>query len=651
MIGLRLRRWLPALLLLATGCGSTDVERIVVVTFDTTRATRLGCYGYERAETPNLDAFAAESVLFEHAVSPVPTTLPSHSTMFTGLYPQDHGVRYNLLFRLGPEALTLAEVLSAEGFATGGFPATFILDTRFGLNQGFETYADAPRPDDDRTSHRTAIMRHASDGVDLALDWLSTQPEKAFVWLHFYDPHWPYTPPFPYSSRFRDRPYDGELAYADSQFGRFLAALREDPMWDRTAVIVAGDHGEGLYEHDERFHATLVYEATQHVPLIVRSPGVRAGRVSEPVGLVDLMPTVLDLVGVEAPPNLRGVSLAPALRGEQPERRDLYFESHAGSLSYGWAQLSGLRYGRWKLIDSSDPELFDLEEDPAELRNLATLEPNRLQDLRAALETLAQPISDETPAVQVQDEIQDPETAAFLASLGYVGSVSSGSAEGAPHPRYLVDMEGELLAAQMSIQLEEWQRLEDLAAYVLDRDPTNKWMLQALAIALLSSERPREAQDTAAELLGFYPDNEKAYELLAESYSAQKQHATAYDVIQRGREVLPESFLLAYLSLVTAFEAERPAVCSEEVPAIEAGFPGKPPILVMKARCAVRAGDEEGALAALQAAVDGGFKRLGALEETDDFAELSRDARFKEMLASAHDGEAGGGDSGDSASP
>ena len=355
MIVRRARRWLPALLLIAAGCGSADVERIVVVTFDTTRASRLGCYGHELAETPNLDAFAAESVLFERAVSPVPTTLPSHSTMFTGVYPQDHGVRYNLLFRLGPEALTVAEILGAEGFATGGFPATFILDERFGLNQGFDTYANAPRPDDGGTSHRTAIMRSASDGVDLALDWLSSRQGKVFAWLHFYDPHWPYTPPFPYSSRFRDRPYDGELAYTDSQFGRFIKALREDPSWDRTAVIVAGDHGEGLYEHDERFHATLVYETTQHVPLIVRTPDSRAGRIAEPVGIVDLTPTILDLAGVDPPEDLRGVSLVPALRGTEPERRDLYFESHAGSLSYGWERLSGLRYGRWKLIDSSTP--------------------------------------------------------------------------------------------------------------------------------------------------------------------------------------------------------------------------------------------------------------------------------------------------------
>ena len=230
--------------------------------------------------------------------------------------------------------------------------------------------------------------------MDRALAWLDDQTgaDRQFMWLHFYDPHAPYLPPFPYSSTHRERPYDGELAYADAQFGRLMERLRADPAWDRTLVIVVGDHGEGLHEHGERFHANLVYETTQRVPLIIRATGARAVRVAEPVSLVDITPTVLDYVGLDSSAEFRGVSLRGCVEGDSPEKRDIYFESLAGSLNYGWAELRGVRYGDWKLIDSDTPELFNLADDPGELNNLAELEAQQVEDLRASLADLRQPL-------------------------------------------------------------------------------------------------------------------------------------------------------------------------------------------------------------------------------------------------------------------
>jgi arylsulfatase A-like enzyme len=628
------------LLLLATAACSGrlgNVSRVVVVTLDTTRADRIGCYGYDKAATANLDRLAEEGVLFEQAVAQAATTLPSHCTIFTGLYPQDHGVRYNLVFNLAPEAVTLAEILKENGFATAAFPATYILHQRHGLNQGFDTYIDPPRVPRDAVGHPDDIMRPAGDGVDLALEWLDEHGgEKLFIWLHLYDPHAPYAPPFPHSARFRDRPYDGEIAYADAQLGRFLERLRKDPQWDETLVVVAGDHGEGLHDHGERFHSYLLYETTQRVPLIIRAPGAGPARVAEPVVLADIMPTILDMTGIEPPAALRGISLGPALAGGELPRRDLYFESLSGALNYGWAELKGIRYGSWKLIDSLSPELFDLAEDPEEMSNVAAMEPDRLDELRTALEELGAPLEGAEIDAEVQDAVMDRETEAFLASLGYVGASAGGSSgESAPHPRELVDLASEMLAAQAAIASRSWAYVEELCRYVLSRDPTNKWAHKNIIEALIETGRAEEAQDYGAEFVRIYPDNPPSYAMLARAYQAQGLSAKAYDVLKQGLKANPDSEMLEYLSLVAAFDAERPEVCSQEVHASLARYPDSWRMLLLKARCEARGEEHEAALETLRAAADRGFKSFDVLEQAEEFAEVMKLPGFAELAAEA----------------
>jgi arylsulfatase A-like enzyme len=629
--------------LVACGPTSDPVRRIVIVTFDTTRADRLGCYGYEDAATPNIDAFAADGVLFEQAVSAIPTTLPSHSTMFTGLYPFDHGVRYNIVFRLGAEAFTLAEALRSAGYGTAAFPASFILASRFGLNQGFDTWSEPPKSDLRYAGSPGTVQRPAGEGVDLALEWLERQRgRKSFLWLHFYDPHAPYTPPFPFLSRFRGRPYDGEIAYADAQFGRLLEHLRADDDWRSTLVVVAGDHGEGLHEHRERFHASLVYETTQRVPLIIGAPAARPGRVAEPVGLADLMPTVLDLAGIDPPPGLRGTSLRPALEGGRLPRRDLYFESLAGALNYGWAELEGVRRGSWKLIDSPDPELFDLETDPSERINLALLEPERVTDLRNALRELSEPIGSGSHAEAALEQVLDPETEALLASLGYTGGGADGtSVENAAHPRDLIDMEGELMTAQAAFARRDWEEVERLSAYIMQRDPSNRWALHNAASALIELQRPREAQDLAAEQLKYYPDAQRSFSMLARTYEAQGDYDKAWEVLQSGLRKNPDSELLTYFALVTAFDAEHEQVCTDEVPGALAQHPGSSKMMVLQARCLAREDEVDSALEWLLKAVRSGFRQVELLERAEDFEEVVRLPGFAELRRSVAEEEAG----------
>jgi len=622
-------------ILVVSGCSGSggEVERIVLVTFDTTRADRFGVYGSERGLTPRVDAFAEQAVVFEQAVSPVPTTLPSHSTMFTGVYPQDHGVHYNIVFRLGEQANTLAEALSASGYRTGGFPASFILAERFGLNQGFDTYAQPPKPDKANAEVAEAVQRSAEEGVDLALDWLAQQPEaKSFNWLHFYDAHAPYKPPFPYSAKYRDQPYDGEIAYMDTQFGRFLDGLRQSPKWDKTLLIVVGDHGEGLHDHSERYHSYLLYQQTQHVPMIVRAPGFAAGRVAEPVTLADLMPTILDLAGVEVPEGLRGISLRGALGGESPPRRDIYFESIAGALNYGWSELQGLRDGRWKLIDAPrEAELFDLHNDPLEQDNLASIEPARFQELKRALEELKLPLSGSTAAEAAHDEVLDPETEALLISLGYTGSSSGGAAEDGPHPKNLIGLEGELTAARQAVQSKRWSVVEEQLGFVLERDPGNRWALQAMVMALLSLDRPEEAEFFAQDLLKRNPGGEKGYALTAQTLNARGLLDEARTILRSGLEILPDSEQLIYLALTAAFEQQDPEGCGDLLATAIDKHATSSRLLVVRARCEAREGQAESSLATLQEAVELGLNQLDILSSSVEMAPVLALPGFAEL--------------------
>ncbi len=618
-----------------TGCaGDRLATRVVILTLDTTRADRLGCYGYAQAATPNLDRLATEGVLFESAVSSVPTTLPSHSTMFTGQYPQDHGVRYNLVFRLAPSAETLAEVLRGAGFATAGFPATFVVGRKFGIDQGFDTFEDPPSPGTAQHDPSAHAGLPAAVIVDRALGWLDAQPAdgKQFLWAHFYDPHVPYAPPFPYASQYRERPYDGEIAYMDAQLGRLVDALRQSPRWSSTLLIVAGDHGEGLYDHRERLHGSQVYESTQHVPLIVRAPGGRSSRVSQPVGLADLFPTVLDYVGV-ATRSGRGLSLRSAIEGRgSGELRDVYFESLAGSLNYGWAELRGVRHGAWKLIDSPDVELYQIDRDPGERENLASREPERLDELRRALGQLREPLSGSAASEPAHEAVLAPETERLLASLGYVTSGAGGSAAGAPPPHAMIDLEAELLAAQSGVAAGAWSQVEDICRYVLKRDPTNKWSLVNLATTLVNTGRAREAQDFAAKIVESYPDADQGYFQLGQSLKAQGLEQKAQEVFENGVAKLPDSEMLAYYRLVNAFDLGRAGLCEEAVPAAVSKFSGSGTLRVLLARCQAGAGDDDAALVTLGQAVDRGFVQLERLAEAEEFRELAKKPGFRQLV-------------------
>jgi arylsulfatase A-like enzyme/Tfp pilus assembly protein PilF len=395
---------------------------IVLVTIDTLRADRLGCYGYTQVETPNLDRLAREGVLFENASAPAPLTGPSHASMMTGVYPTVHKVRNTGGFVLSPEQATLARVLQEQGWDTAAFIGSSVLKRRFGLNQGFAVYDD--EMPSGGGSAEAEPERRAGEVVDRAVKWLDAQSGRPFLlWAHLYDPHIPYDPPSPFREKFADRPYDGEIAYTDQQVGRLLDAVAQKAKPEDTLIVVLSDHGESLSEHGEYTHGVFLYDSTLRIAFLMAGGAVPKGmRVKQQARTIDLLPTMLELAAGKTPLGVQGTSLVPSFAGNEAATTYSYAETLFPKLNMGWAELRSMRTNRWKYIRAPKPELYDLAQDPSEKTNVISAHPAEAQDLEGRLNEVAGGAEKVAPAAM------DPRTLQQLKSLGYLGG-SSQSAE------------------------------------------------------------------------------------------------------------------------------------------------------------------------------------------------------------------------------
>ena len=499
----------------ARAVADSSPPNLLLITIDTLRADHLSCNGAQNVATPNLDRLAADGVNFTRARSPVPLTLPSHASILTGNYPPTHGIRDNASSRLAESQLTLSEALRSKGIETSAFVGSFVLDRRFGLDQGFDTYDDqvaaAPEELESLEAERSA------DDVFSAFDeWFSARETSRpfFAWLHFYDPHAPYTPPEPFATKYRADPYAGEVAYVDAVIGRVIGRLEEEDLLQRTVMAVVGDHGEGLGEHGERTHSLLIYNSTLHVPMILFGPGpIEAGaRVQSLVRTIDLAPTLLELAGHQQGFG-EGQSLVPLIeRGEEDsESREAdlidaaYSESLYAQRNLGWSSVRGLETGTHRLILGPDPELYDLLVDPEEQHDLAAARPELIKELNLLLDQVAlEPVGErgesKTPAM-------DPETVEQLRSLGYLSgsSASSGAIgkDGEVNPRKFIG---------------DWERIEEGLRYYVQDDFAN-------------------AAERFASVLSAHPETRLLYEYLGSCYErsgkadeAEKVYRSALDM-------------------------------------------------------------------------------------------------------------------------
>jgi arylsulfatase A-like enzyme/tetratricopeptide (TPR) repeat protein len=483
---------------------------VLLITLDTTRRDRFGCYGGSSSVTPNLDRLAERGTLFENAISPVPVTLPAHATLLTGLDPQEHGVRNNGTYVLDSARVTLAEVLRSHGYATGATLGAFPVDARFGLNQGFDAYDDDFPAESRRREWQTA-QRRAAQVSRAALAWIGAHRDRPFFhWAHYFDPHFPYEPPEPFAGKF-PQPYDGEVAYVDAAVGQLLRGLDSLGVRRTTWILCVADHGEALGEHGENGHSMLVYAATQCVPCLLIPPeagrgraaeSLRGRRVPEAIGLRDLAPTLVNALGLgrtELPAS--GVSLLPWLVEGTRIPNVTYTETLVPFLEYGWSELRGVRTSRWSYVRAPRPELYDLVKDPGEATNLSAREP----EIAARLSAWCDRFAGAEGAGSVTQDL-DPETIERLRSLGYVATAAPhGPSRNEKDPKTLMPLFEKINAARTAIASQSLEEARRLAEEVLASDPGNPQATRLLGTARLQLGDWAGARRSFDDLLARFP--------------------------------------------------------------------------------------------------------------------------------------------------
>jgi len=537
---------------MATGwAAAPSPVNIVVITIDTLRADHVGCYGYKAAETPNLDRLAAEGARFERAYTPIPITLPSHAVIFTGTYPMYSGMHDFSGNRLSPQQATMASLLKEQGYATGAVLGSAVLDSRFGLNRGFDFYYDHFDFSRLQEANLDEMERPGNVVVDQALEWLQGHARKKFfLWVHLYDPHHPYNPPAPYRERHKAQPYDGEIAFADEQVGRVVRFLKAQGLYQRTLIVVVGDHGEGLGEHGEKTHGFFIYDSTLRVPLIMKLPigrNARPARVSEDVSTADLLPTVLDALHLAPPAQLQGKSLLSLPRGKGAED-ELYSETFLARLHFNWSELRGLQAGRYHFIDGPKPELYDRESDPQELKNLYGEKQAVAAELRGRLAAVIQKY---TPAQELAQKTGlDPVLAERLKSLGYAAVAGGGSPtisnRELPDPKDRIEVYELVSEAIADSQHGRYDpSIEKLrTALETDKDSTPIHYLLAL-----NYMRKRNYQDAIVEfqrVLELSPDYTLAVFNLGLAYGNSSDWDHAIQYLKRALELDRTNFSAAY---------------------------------------------------------------------------------------------------------
>lgn len=532
-------------------------QHVVIITIDTLRADRLGCYGNHDVTTPNMDRVAREGAIALEASVQAPLTRPSHVSIFTGLYPAQHGIRDNISRALAPDVPTLAEAFKAAGFETAGFVSSIVLSAQSGLGRGFDEFSDRfdlGADAGDEARFLDILEKRGDVAVANAINWLERHVQKrTFVWVHLYDPHAPYEPPEPYASQYADRPYDGEVAWSDELVGRLDAALTRLGIHDRTLVALTSDHGEGLGEHGEAVHGFFLYQATLRVPLLLRGPGIRPGtRMPVVARSVDLFPTLLELSGVPAPKTthaLAGRSLAAATRGITPtlDEEPAFAESLTPRIHYGWSDLRSVRDARWKFILAPKPELYDLARDPNELHNLVNDAPARARALRAALERhLAEDAVTSARAAQAGDVPVD--LVEKLAALGYASGGTPDRASAAADPKDKI-AEYTVLNALLHEGLLELRdhnyapaaaRFRELSSRGIDSFESHYYYGQAL----VGLGRWRSAAGEFERAIPRLPGFGASYLMLAECLVAAKDRPGAIDALRRGVQAVPADLRL-----------------------------------------------------------------------------------------------------------
>jgi arylsulfatase A-like enzyme/Tfp pilus assembly protein PilF len=494
-------------------------KNVLLITIDTLRADRLSCYNPEHLATPTIDSLAEKSIIFRRAFAHTSTTLPSHANILLGTTPLYHGVHDNLNFKVESEYLTLAEHIKREGYSTGAFVGAFPLDSRFGLSQGFDTYDG----DFGLTISGKVVSgeRPAETVIDKALEWLNRHDSPWFLWIHCYDPHDPYEPPEPFKYKYRSSPYDGEVAYVDFALKRLFEYVEAEDLLDDTVIVFTGDHGESLGEHGEKTHGFFAYNSSIWIPLFIFVPEMKPQTIHQNVSHIDLFPTICDILKIDKPPFLQGISLVPSMKGKKLGKRSIYFESLLPFYDLGWAPIRGIIQDKQKFIESPIPELYDLENDFSETRNLAPQ--MKLDVFRDQLSQI----------IQMQESKEEPkrerkierDSLEKLKNLGYVGD-------------YLGDRK------------KTFGHEDDAKTLLPYQNKAVK------AFMLWEQGKAREGIELLKRVITEKDNISTAYSNLALIYKSQGRLKDAIQVLRLGLEAIPESYMIFSSYVDYLYEAE-----------------------------------------------------------------------------------------------
>jgi arylsulfatase A-like enzyme/tetratricopeptide (TPR) repeat protein len=553
---------------------------VVLITIDTLRADHVGCYGAQNVKTPTLDSLARDGVVFERAIAQVPLTWPSHAVILTGTYPFQNGAQDFTRPSLSPKVRSVAQAFQQAGFATGAVVSSFVLDRSWRLNPGFDFYDDSLSSSSaklQKTDSGGMVARRAAESVPRAIAWLKrTQPRPFFLWLHLYDPHRPYDPPEPYRTEYKGHLYDGEIAYVDHELGALISWLKENRLYDSSLIVMLSDHGESLGEHGETEHGFFLYNATVHVPLIVKPPagsGIAPGRSSEVVETAAVAPTLLKLAGIQD--DIQKDFQAPALLSANSGRDPAYSETTYPFSLFGWSPLHGLQNERYHFIETPKPELYDLVSDPGETKNIADEKPAVVGVMREKLQKLLEKHPFEEPAGGTGS--LTPEAQEKLRALGYFGFRAPVSPEALKHgladPKDKLWEFNTIMKSEDAFQQKRGDEGEALLLQVQKKDPNIALVAFLLGETALRQKNWDRAARQLQRCLELNPEFDSAMTALARALAPLGRTSEAKAWLKKALEINPQNYTAWYL--MGLFEPEDSAAAQkdyEKAIAIQPGF-------------------------------------------------------------------------------
>jgi len=543
-----------------TGCKSgpsysRKKQSVILITLDTTRADRLGVYGNTAGLTPFLDEYSKKCTVFNRCDADVPLTLPSHTSIMSGYLPIHHGVRVNVEMAVPDSVPLLASDFKRAGYETGAFVSSSVLLKRYGLNRGFDLY-DQSFYNSLKRGHQKAI---AKDTLSKALIWLRARKGPYFCWIHLYDPHVPYEPPEPFGSRYKKDPYDGEIAYMDSQLGAFWKSLSASVDTNKLLTVICGDHGESLGEHGELDHGIFLYQSTMHVPFMIHEPGQREGRkINTRTGLIDVAPTIREETGLTAVAAVDGQSLVPLMKGKEVRKRAFLLESMNGLMTYGWAPLYGLLEGNFKYIRAPRPELYNLAEDPLEEHNLISSMPGKADELKLTMSNMMESIK--TEEAESPKNMASKEELKQLASLGYLGGTFSSDTVSNRDPKDYIFLVKPIIEANILVAGGEEKKAQVLLKDIAEKDPDNPFILflQGQAYQRTNSDKAMDFWKRAIKLDRTY---QMAWTELVVTLMNEGRNDEAAKVAEQGLESCSDRLGVLHLAI-----AEQAFIEEKETP-------------------------------------------------------------------------------------